>query len=107
MNILEHPIYKDIYDLCQEIEKLPSSEQATKVVVMAGDLGKPAAKLVGTVREIKRIVLNMMPQTQQRDLAHIIRLCIDAGITAKMDELNASAAKSANAPAHRCRTNDD
>jgi hypothetical protein len=98
MNILEHPIYKDIYDLCQEIEKLPASEQATKVVVMAGDLSKPAAKLVGTVREIKRIVLNMMPENKQRDLAHIIRLCIDAGITAKMDELNASAAESANDP---------
>jgi len=99
MNILEHPIYKDIYDLCQEIEKLPASEQATKVVVMAGDLGKPAAQLVGTVREIKRIVVNMMPENIQRDLARILRLCIDAGIKEKMDELNARhAAESANVP---------
>lgn len=94
MNILEHPIYKDIYDLCQEIEKLPASEQETKCVVMASNLEKPAAQLVGTLREIKRTVLNMMPQNQQRDLAHIIRLCIDAGITQKMDELNASAPNS-------------
>lgn len=91
MNILEHPIYKDIYDLCQEIEKLPASEQETKCVVMAGNLEKPAAQLVNTLREIKRIVLNMMPETTQRDLAHIIRLCLDAGITQKLDELNASA----------------
>jgi hypothetical protein len=91
MNILEHPIYKDIYDLCQEIDKLPASEQETKCVVMASNLEKPAAQLVGTLREIKCTVLNMMPQHQQRDLAHIIRLCIDAGITQKMDELNASA----------------
>ncbi len=91
MNILEHPIYKDIYDLCQEIEKLPASEQETKCVIMAGNLEKPAAQLVNTLREIKRIVLNMMPETTQRDLAHIIRLCLDAGITQKLDELNASA----------------
>ena len=91
MNILEHPIYKDIYDLCQEIEKLPASEQETKCVVMASNLEKPAAQLVGTLREIKRIVLNMMPENTPRDLQHIIRLCIDAGITQKMDALNASA----------------
>lgn len=96
MNINEHPIYQSIYDLCQEIEKLPASEQATKVVIMAGDLEKPSAQMVNALREIKRTVLNMMPQNTQRDLAHIIRLCIDAGITQKMDELNARAAESAN-----------
>lgn len=53
MNILEHPIYQNIYDLCQEIEKLPASEQATKVVVMASALEQPAAKLIGTVRALE------------------------------------------------------
>ena len=35
MNIDEHPIYKEIYELCQAIEQLPPSKQATKCVVMA------------------------------------------------------------------------
>lgn len=96
MNILEHPIYKDIYDLCQEIEKLPASEQETKCVVMASNLEKPAAQLVDTLREIKRTVLNMMPENVQRDLARILRLCIDAGITQKMDELNEWSARRSN-----------
>jgi hypothetical protein len=40
MNINEHPAYKAIYELCLEIEKLPASEQQTKVVIMAGDLNQ-------------------------------------------------------------------
>lgn len=96
MNIKEHRIYQNIYDLAGEIEKLPASEQATKVGVMATDLVKPAAELVTTLWEIKRIVLNMMPQNTQRDLAHIVRLCIDAGVTQKLDELDARYAESAN-----------
>lgn len=52
MDINEHPIYKDIYDLCHEIEKLPASEQATKVVVMASALEKPATKLVKALQTI-------------------------------------------------------
>ena len=78
MNINEHPIYKQIYDLCQEIEKLPASEQATKVVIMAGDFEKPVAKLLSLFREIKSEALNC--QDSQKGLAHIVRLCIDAGI---------------------------
>ena len=54
MNINEHPIYKDIYDLCLEIEKLPASEQATKVVVMAVNLNKPAAALIERNRQLER-----------------------------------------------------
>lgn len=50
MNIEEHPIYKQIYELCLEIEKLPASEQATKIVTMAGDLNKPASELVNALR---------------------------------------------------------
>jgi hypothetical protein len=46
MNILEHPIYKHIYELCSEIEKLPASEQQTKVVVMAGNLEIPVRELL-------------------------------------------------------------
>jgi hypothetical protein len=51
MNIYEHPIYKSIYDLCLEIEKLPASEQETKVVVMAGELEKPARELIAELRK--------------------------------------------------------
>jgi hypothetical protein len=46
MNINEHPIYKAIYELCQEIEKLPASEQQTKVVTMAGALEHPVRQLI-------------------------------------------------------------
>ncbi len=56
MNILEHPIYKDIYDLCQEIEKLPASEQETKCVFMASNLEKPAAQLVNALKEIRTAI---------------------------------------------------
>lgn len=51
MNILKHTIYKAIYDLCLEIEKLPASEQQTKVVVMAGNLERNADKLVDALRD--------------------------------------------------------
>jgi len=56
MNILAHPIYKDIYDLCQEIEKLPASEQATKVVVMASALEKPADALLAKIKDLEKQV---------------------------------------------------
>jgi len=46
VNINEHPIYKAIYELCLEIEKLPGSEQQTKVVTMAGALEHPARQLI-------------------------------------------------------------
>lgn len=42
MDINKHPIYKAIHDLCTEIEKLPASEQQTKVVTMASALEQPA-----------------------------------------------------------------
>ncbi len=38
MNLQEHPTHKAIYDLCQEIEKLPASDQQTKVVTLAAKL---------------------------------------------------------------------
>lgn len=53
MNLSEHPIYQCIYDLCVEIEKLPASEQETKVVVMAADLEKPIAKLLKELKDLK------------------------------------------------------
>jgi hypothetical protein len=46
MNLYKHPIYQAIYDLCVEIEKLPASDQETKVVCMAGALEKPVAELL-------------------------------------------------------------
>jgi hypothetical protein len=49
MNILKHPIYKAIYDLCLEIEKLPASEQATKLVTMASALEQPADMLYSQI----------------------------------------------------------
>lgn len=88
MNINEHPIYKDIYDLCQAIEKLPASEQETKIVVMAGELEKPAAKLLKALRDIKLTALTATDGA--KGLAHITRLCIDAGIHQHLDELRST-----------------
>lgn len=51
MNILKHSIYKAIYELCLEIEKLPPSEQQTKVIVMAGNFEKHADALVDALRD--------------------------------------------------------
>lgn len=85
MNLSEHPIYQNIYDLCVEIEKLPPSEQETKVVVMASDLEKPVAKLLNALQEIKYTALTT--KHAPTGLAHIVRLCIDAGITQHLDEL--------------------
>lgn len=51
MNIQKHSIYKAIYDLCGEIEKLPASQQQTKVVMMAGNLEKNADQLVDALRD--------------------------------------------------------
>ncbi|MDE2020708.1 MAG: hypothetical protein KGJ13_10265 [Patescibacteria group bacterium] len=86
MNISEHSIYKDIYDLCQEIEKLPASEQQTKAVVKASDLEKPATRLLKTLREIKYTALTT--RDARLGLAHIVRACIDAGVNHKLDELS-------------------
>lgn len=41
-----HPLHKAIYDLCQEIEKLPASEQATICVSAASALNGPVAILL-------------------------------------------------------------
>jgi len=51
MNIQKHTIHRAIYDLCQEIEKLPASEQQTKVVTMASALHANADKLVDALRD--------------------------------------------------------
>ena len=37
-HIYKHPLHRAIYELCQEIEKLPASELETKCVVAAGEL---------------------------------------------------------------------
>lgn len=85
MNINEHPIYKDIYELCQEIEKFPPSEQQTKTVTMAGNLQNSASKLVTALRDIKLTALTTT--NGAKGLAHITRICIDAGIVQHLDEL--------------------
>lgn len=51
MNIDKHTIHRAIYDLCQEIENLPASEQQTKVVVMASALQSKAERLVDALRD--------------------------------------------------------
>lgn len=56
MNINKHPIYKAIYDMCLEIEKLPASDQQTKVVTMAGALEKSADQLMSTIKDLERQV---------------------------------------------------
>lgn len=85
MNIDQHPIHKSIYDLCLEIEKLPASEQATKVVVMASELHKPAASLFESLRRIKGVAVNCTDA--QKGFSRIIRICIDAGISEHIDTL--------------------
>lgn len=44
-HIDRHPMHKEIYNLCVEIEKLPASEQQTKVVIAAGELQHGIAQL--------------------------------------------------------------
>lgn len=51
MDILKHSICKAIYDLGVEIEKLPASEQATKLSVMVSKVGEQADKLVDALRD--------------------------------------------------------
>jgi hypothetical protein len=43
--LYKHPMHQAIYDLCQEIEKLPASEQQTKCVVAAGELQNYLAEI--------------------------------------------------------------
>ncbi len=49
-----HPLHKAIYDLCQEIEKLPASEQATIAVSAAAALQDQVAALRFTVGDNTR-----------------------------------------------------
>lgn len=87
VDILEHHIHKAFLEFRTEIEKLPASEQQTKVSLMAGTVWESTNKLVKTLQEIKSIVLNMTPETQKGDLPHVVRLCIDAGIFQDIDQL--------------------
>lgn len=52
MDILKHSIHKAIYDLCSEIEKLPASEQQTKIVVKASSLHVNAEILLDALRDM-------------------------------------------------------
>ncbi len=49
---------------------------------MAGELEKPATKLIASLRAIKFAALN--GKDAQKTLAHIVRLCIDAGIPSQI-----------------------
>ena len=51
MDLRKHTIHKAIYDLVQEIEMLPASEQQTKIVVMAGGLHAKADQLIDALRD--------------------------------------------------------
>jgi hypothetical protein len=51
MDILKHTINRAIYDMCLEIEKLPASEQQTKVVVMASALHPKVERLIDALRD--------------------------------------------------------
>lgn len=53
MNIEKHPIIREIYELCLEIEKLPASEQQTKISVMAGDIGRKVEDFIDVNLEAK------------------------------------------------------
>jgi len=77
MNILEHPIYKDIYDLCVEIEKLPASEQQTKVVTMASALEQPVSKLLDEIKRLKTDLLNVRVTPKEGE--RVLRTCDYAG----------------------------
>lgn len=44
----EHVAHRDIYELCLEIEKLPASEQQTRVVTLAGELQHRVAQMRAT-----------------------------------------------------------
>lgn len=51
-----HPLHWDIYALMQEIEKLPPSEQQTKVVTLAGQL----QDAVATLRDVAKTNAKML-----------------------------------------------
>lgn len=51
-----HPLHWDIYNLMQEIEKLPPSEQQTKVVTMTGEL----QDAVATLRDVAKTNAKML-----------------------------------------------
>lgn len=69
MNILKHPIYKAIYDLCREIETLPASELATKLVVMASNLQKPADLLYSQCQNSEAVRLAALEAVRDPELA--------------------------------------
>lgn len=87
MDINKHPIHRKIYDLCGEIEKLPASDQQTTVVIAASNLHKDADKLVDALRAIKLMILTSK-ETPHAILGHVLRQCIDAGVTQPYPELN-------------------
>lgn len=51
MNIKDHHLLEAIHALCVEIEKLPASEQQTKVVLLASALLEPTNKLVLALKD--------------------------------------------------------
>jgi hypothetical protein len=82
MNILEHPIHKDIYDLCQEIENLPPSEQATKCVVMASKLHDPASKLLAERNILRKALVGLVGVDGKEELESSEKTHQSAGLAA-------------------------
>lgn len=65
MQLDKHPIYQAIYDLCQEIEKLPASDQATKIVIMAGNLQYPADKILDDSATLERENIQLKAEVER------------------------------------------
>jgi chromosome condensin MukBEF ATPase and DNA-binding subunit MukB len=53
MNILEHPIYREIYDLCQLIETLPASDLQTLIVGKTVALESPVRRILQEQHALK------------------------------------------------------
>ena len=51
MNITEHPIYMAIYNLTQEVEKLPPSKEQTEFVTRITNLEYTAKLLIDSAKE--------------------------------------------------------
>lgn len=92
MNILKHPIYKAIYDLCHAIEELPASEQQTKIVMMASALEKPADDLFNSriehtcIDRIRKEIPHINPSGGYDEVDEVLGLLRVAYMRAKMGE---------------------
>jgi chromosome segregation ATPase len=66
----DHLLHQAIYDLCQEVEKLPPSEHATKLVTMAGALQLPVADLRAELAKANQDIANHAEDWAMCDIPH-------------------------------------